>query len=53
MENLAKNLSENMLEIRGLNFAYANGAGMLNNVNLSLKSSKISQNFKFSYRKVR
>ena len=31
MENLAKNLSENMLEIRGLNFAYANGAGALNN----------------------
>ena len=41
MENLAKNLGENMLEIRGLNFAYANGAGMLNNVNLSLKKGEI------------
>jgi iron compounds ABC transporter, ATP-binding protein len=41
MENLAKNLGENMLEIRGLNFAYANGAGILNNVNLSLKKGEI------------
>ncbi|MFC2492320.1 MAG: ATP-binding cassette domain-containing protein, partial [Campylobacter curvus] len=30
-----------MLEIKNMNFAYANGAGQLHNVNLSLKKGEI------------